>query len=159
MLTDRFFPSVSTFLTPNPWPWRRRRTCAARDQTRQGQRTAQVSAARDRHGSSARGFRVASGRCRRRVKEAAIADQGMQRRLTAAPVVERLFRLCGKGIGLGDSQGGRQNIRFATSLRVLAGGLILSRFWAAACFFWATRRSRSFFFCCLFFAIGSFPAT
>src|SRR5580704_11207757 len=89
MLTDRFFPSVSTFLTPNPRHLRRRRTCAARDQTRQGQRTAQVSAARDRHGSSARGFRVASGRCRRRVKEAAIADQGMQRRLTAAaPVVE-----------------------------------------------------------------------
>ncbi|HEV8067770.1 MAG TPA: hypothetical protein VGP76_08525 [Planctomycetaceae bacterium] len=60
------------------------------------------------------------------MKEAAIADQGMQRRLTAAaPVVERLFRLCGKGIGLGDSHGGRQNVRFATSLRVLAGGLIL----------------------------------
>jgi hypothetical protein len=33
-----------------------------------------------------------------------------------ASVVEGLFRLCGKGIGLGDSHGGRKDVRLATSL-------------------------------------------
>jgi hypothetical protein len=34
----------------------------------------------------------------------------------AAPVVEGLFRLCGKRIGLGDGHGGRKDARLATSL-------------------------------------------
>jgi hypothetical protein len=54
------------------------------------------------------------------------ANEGKQRSLTAAaPIVEGLFRLCGKGIGLGDSHGGSEDVRLATILWVLAGGLIL----------------------------------
>src|SRR6202035_5201098 len=71
-------------------------------------------------------------RCWRRGREASRNERrSKQRNTTAAsltataPVVEGRLRIGGKRIGLGDSHAGRKNVRLATSLRLLAGGLIL----------------------------------